>query len=588
MSPTKEQLKGWIDGSVRHPFYDKSVEYYNDLKVHAYGEYPEKLIDERRPTESPEIQKYRKKIFQSPTMGVMDKVYNSTTKIRKATDYSINFSMSEVPTSIAKGETLSDYTTINYPKYVSVDNWYWSVAHKQALVDSNAFVLVYPKEAVKSNEYVKPYTTIFNSPQVLDYINGEWVFLKSIEESFYSVGNTKQKGETYIYADKEVIITYKQKANNEYDIFEQPNVTGKLPIARMRGVVEKDTEEHTLYRSRIHSMLPHLNEAVREYSDLQGAVVQSVFPTYWYMQSDKCGKCHGTGSIPSAKGATGSKKCTSCGGKGEFPFNPFEHQRILVKQTELGKNPMPTPPGGIIEKDTKVIEIQDKRIDDHLYKALKAVNMEHLDSTPLNQSGTAKEWDRSEGNNFAYTIGEDAVALNDSIYSLTNDWRYKMVIKSDEERKKMLPVINTPVKFDIATDSAIAADIERMKNAKFNPVIVIQAEVEFSGRIFNANPLVKDKVQLMYELDPLAGKPADDILSEVMQGWISKEAGVIHSNIKEFVEQAIFENKDFAKWDLDKKKEKMKEYAKSFIKSNSMEAKVIDINTPLDNAAANN
>lgn len=588
MRPIADKFKAWINGQLTHPFYKSTVTYYNDLKVHAYGEYPKELIEERRPTESKDIQEFRQKIFQSPTQGVMDKVFNSTTKIRKASDYQIDFSRSKLSPRVTEEESPENYCLSEYPKYTSVDNWIWSVAHKQGLIDVNAFSLVVPPSLVEDNQYLKPYSTIYNSPNVIDYVNDEWCFLLSNEVVNYAINGNPQDGKVYIYADRESIITYTQTSNVDYRIDELPNITGKLPVVRFRGVVEKETKSHTLYRSRIHSMLPYLKEATREYSDLQGAVVQSVFPTYWYMASPKCGKCGGIGKIPKANGVAGDTKCSACSGKGEFPFNPYEHISINVKATELGKNPPPIPPGGIIEKDTKVIEIQDKRIDAHLYKALKAVNMEHLDSTPLNQSGTAKEWDRSEGNNFVSAIAEDIVWFADSTIELICDWRYSVLVPEAEKRDEMLPVINVPVKFDIATDSAIAEDIKRMKDAKMNPSIIAAAEAEYAARLFNANPDIADAVTLQHQLDPLACKSADDIISETQQGWISKESGVIHANIKSFVEQAMFEQKDFAKLPLNTKKETMLKYAKEFISANSTTAKVIDMTQQFQGAAANN
>jgi len=579
MIPTQDQFKAWTDLQQTHPFYKLSVEYYEDLRIHADGLYPAKLIDEARPTESSEIKDYRKKIFQSPTQGVVEKVFNSVSKIRKATDYSIDFSKGEKLSTISEKESLENYCVFEYPKHTSVDNWIWSVAYKQTLIDPNAFELIYPAELAKQNEYLKPYGVIYNSPNVIDYVNDEWCFVKSEEKYVYTENGKSHEGNVYIYADKEFVLVYKQNSNNTYLIDEIPNVTKKLPVVRFRGIVYKETSKHTLYKSRLHSMLPYLHEAAREYSDLQGSVVQSMFPTPWIYGSQFCGKCNGTGKIPKADGSPGSRSCKSCEGSGGLPNSPYKTTVINLKETKAGTNPPPTPVGGFIEKDTKSIEIQDVRVDKHLYKALKSVNMEHLDTTPLNQSGLAKEWDRSEANNFVGAIAEDIVYITDATIELTSDWRYSVLIPDQEKRDLMLPVINVPVKYDIATDSAIAADIQKMKDGKFNPVIVIHAEVEYAQRVFNANPDIADKVKLMYDLDPLAGRSSDDIISDNSQGWISKESGVIHANIKEFIERAVFENKDFVRLDLNKQKEIISKYAKDFIKVNSVQANVTDMAT---------
>jgi len=45
----------------RKYFYKKAIEFYDELKIHSKGDYPVKLIDERRPGESDTIKQYRKK-----------------------------------------------------------------------------------------------------------------------------------------------------------------------------------------------------------------------------------------------------------------------------------------------------------------------------------------------------------------------------------------------------------------------------------------------------------------------------------------------------------------------------------------------
>ncbi len=584
MQPTSDQFKAWIKGQ-RHPFYETSVTYYDDLRVHALGEYPDKLINERRPQESKTIQDYRKKIYVSPTQGVYKKVENSLMKIRKATDYTIEFNSKDIPTSIGEKDTLQYYTTSDFPKYQSLDNWFWSVCFPQMLIDSNAVSIVMPMTYdVPENEYIKPYPTIFNSNQIWDYVEDQYYFVKSNEITYYKTGNRTMEGCIYYYIDQESIIKYTQVGSDRYDIFEYLHGLNDLPVVKLHGNVERDNVWNTLYRSKLHAMLPSLKECVREYSDLQAAVVQSMFPTYWYIQSQKCASCQGVGKIPNKSGA--STACKQCGGKGEFPFNPFEHSQINVKQSELGANPAITPPGGIIEKDTKVITIQNERIQQHKFEALKAVNMEHLDNAPLNQSGLAKEWDRSEGNNFVYSFAEDAVRVLDEHFEYINHYRYLLVVPNEEDREAMKPKINVPVKFDIATDAAIAQDISRMKDAKFNQATIAAAEVEFVGRKFVTDPALRDLVVAMYELDPLAGKASDDIIQESAQGWISKESGVIHSNIKEFINRAMNEDPNFLGLTDTEKKAKMLQYATEFITSNSSAGKVISMIQP--NATANN
>lgn len=559
MQPTIQQVKAWTNGNLRHPNYDDSTEYAHSMKVHALGMYSEKLIEGRRPSESKEIQNYRADIFVSPTMGTWGKLYNSLTKIRKASDYTITFDNSKVPSLVAKNETPQVYFTENFPTYQSLDNWFWSICFHKMLVDSNAMVCVMPMTwDIQPSEYMKPYPVIFESENVIDYNKGEWYFFKSEEVSYFGTGRNRQEGKVFYYVDKEGFYRYTQTDNKgSYAVEEFIHNLGYAPVIGLHGVVEKDNNLYSLCRTRIHSVIDWMNEAVREYSDLQAAVVQSVFPTMWAYAGQACKTCDGSGKVLKQGGAPVA--CPKCNGRGSFAVNPYE--TILIDKPKVGESPMPSPFAGFIEKDIEVVSIQDKRIDKHLYNALKTVNMEHLDSVPLAQSGVSKEWDRAEANNFVYMIAEDCVRVMDSIAAHTIDLRYGFVAPDPMARKEMRPKISVPQKVDIMTDAVIAADIKMMKDVKFNQLTIAAAEVEYINRRFLTDQKMKDMVVTMFEVDSLAGKSEDDILLAVSNGWVKKEAAIIHANIKEFVERAMDENPEFLTFTTKEKKEIVMKYA---------------------------
>ena len=82
---TTKFLEPYITQKIRHEHYDTTVEKAHDINIHASGLYPEKLIGERRPAESKQIQDYRKKIFVPKTKPVFTKIYNSLMKIPRLT-----------------------------------------------------------------------------------------------------------------------------------------------------------------------------------------------------------------------------------------------------------------------------------------------------------------------------------------------------------------------------------------------------------------------------------------------------------------------------------------------------------------------
>jgi hypothetical protein len=530
-------------GGKRHQFYAETVKQYQSIKTHALGEFPKELISERRPGESETIKKYREKIYVPKTQAAVSKIFNSLQKIRKSQDYTISFDETVVPPMVISEERPSYYLTDEFPKYRSLDNWFWSVAFNQYLMDANAIIMVAPLNVVReSNEYFKPYPMLFNSPQVMDYVHNELAVLKSIEESTYRSGNRNYKGAVYYSVDRESIVKYEQiNAKGDFSATEFFHGLGYVPCVKTFGVITRDGIDDALYTSRISPIVPSLNEAAREWSDLQAEVVQHIHSTMWAIQGKECNACQGTGVLP--KAGSSPIECRDCNGKGFFPFNPYEH--ITVKQASLGDPSTPIPPAGYLTKPIDIAKLQDQRVHDHIYHALAALNMEFLAAVPLSQSGTAKEVDRAELNNFVYSIAEDCVRIEDEIARIIVDYRYGGILTDEEEREKLRPMITVPEKFDILPEGYLVDEIAKLRNSKVSPLIINAAELEYAKKKFNTNKKIKERLENIYELDPLAGMNIEEILVAVSNNAISKKSYIIHSNIREFVDMAIEDVPEF-------------------------------------------
>ena len=82
-----------------------TVKLYEDLKVHAFEEFPEKLIRERRPHEPADVFKYRCMIYESVTADPISSVnLQELGKIRRSTDWSIKYNSDSVPPQIIPAE----------------------------------------------------------------------------------------------------------------------------------------------------------------------------------------------------------------------------------------------------------------------------------------------------------------------------------------------------------------------------------------------------------------------------------------------------------------------------------------------------
>ena len=574
-----------IEGNKRHEFYEKSVEYALDIAIHADDAPAGHLIKERRPKESDTIQKYREKIYINKTEAPVFKVMNSLMKIRKSQDWMIKFPNNENQ-KIAEGETLEDYTEKNFPKYGSFTNWFFAVGFKQYIIDANAVALVIPKgvfDEIKQpeNVYLKPYPVIFNSHQILNY-STDYYLLESDEKNIYKHVGSERDGKIFYFVDSKEVNEIKETGITSegkiiYTVTPYVHNIGIMPIVEMYGTVKKEKKNVDLYKSRISPMVPELKEAVREYSDLQAEIVQHIHSTLVYYQPQQCTECKGIGSVIGGKDKA-PIKCKVCKGKGTFPFDPYSH--FEVKQPKAGEPAAPNPAAYYLQKQIEIAKLQDQRVQDHIYYSLSSINFEFLAKTPTNQSGYAKDVDKSELNNFVHSVAEDIVRFFDANYYFFNEYRYSVIIPNKKERDAQRPNIPVPQKYDILSEEYVLGEIVKLKEKNVDTAILNASLAEYTNKKFGNDPQARDYIITCLELDPFASENEDTLIMKLQNGGISKLNYTIHCNIKEFVREAVEADPKFFEKTYSEKHEVVEGYAEEMIKENSPSAKVLKLQPP--------
>lgn len=558
---TTEQLQKFFSDKYRHKSYNETVIIENELKVHSDGIYPEKLVEERRPQESLAVKEYRKKIWKPITKPVFSKVITSLNKIRRSCDWSIKFDVNKQSKKIAEGEGLNDYCEKNFPYFSSVTNWAFGVLLRAYLTDPNALICIYPiKEEFAENSYVRPFPSIFYSSQVIDYVDGDFAVLKSTDKVQYGDTSHKAWGDVYYIITTQTVQRYEQiKSDRTMQLaWEYEHKIGELPVVKTKGIFKKELDGTFIFDSRVNSMIPRLDEALREYSDLQAEVVQHIFSEKWEIAPDDCQTCKGRGVFNGSYGR--EQNCIACNGTGNKQRGPYTVMQI--KAPMAGEQAIPTPPMGYVQKDISIVEIQDKRIDKHIYNALSSINMQFLEDVPLAESGISKEVDRDDLNTFVHSIAEDIVSILDKVIYYAALIRYSVVVPTKSDILDLLPSIAVPEKFDILSPAHLEQELQTAKTNKVNPIIVNAMELEYANKKFNNEPEVRDKVALMLALDPLAGIGEDDKMTRLSNKGITQTTYIISCNIQEYIARAVDEKGDsFYSMDLKAQKELIKGYA---------------------------
>lgn len=542
---SNEYLKAAFTGKIKPS--ETMVNFYYKLKMHADGEYPRSLIEERRPSESLSVKDYREKIFAPITEPAFNKIITSLQKIRKSPDYNITYNSKDLPRTIKESESPENYFEKNYPVHKSLTNWTFSVLLKEYLIDSNAVVLVMPNNfGADDSTYLKPVATIFNSDRVIEFVENESAILLSTETVTYKSADRSYSDGQVIYVVNDMLIQrwiqtgLKKEMSLDYEFVHE---IGYMPAFKVKGNYNSVENNSVIYKPKIFSIVHRLNEAVREYSDLQAEVVQHIHSEKWIYATQICGTCNGNGKVKvgdKLENCTNSK-CSN----GRVTNNPYETLVVTPQNSLEGTSPIPTPPAGYIQKDVQIVTIQDKRVQDHIYYALSAINMEFLAETPLNQSGTAKEVDRDELNVFVNSIGEDIINIMDEIVITSMRYRYGKLVNDESLLMAICPLIQVPERFDLLNTSYLLTEIKSAKDSGLNAFVVNALQIDYANKKFSHDKEIAGKLQSIIELDPLSGFSNDEKLSMLQNDGVTKLDYVISCNIETFIDTAIDENERF-------------------------------------------
>lgn len=578
---TQEQLQQYFSGRYTHAGYEDTVDMASDMAIHADGIYPKEMIEERRPSESLKVKEYREKIWKPVTKPTYGKVITELNKIRRSSDWSIKYDETEIPPKVVPEETLKQYCELNYPYFTSVTNWAFTMLLPLYAKDANALVVVMPIEFEKpANDYPLPFGYIFKSEQVLYFKEDDYAVIKSADKVFYTDDQDNERsGDVFYIITTEKLERWEQ-GNEEFILAsEYEHNIKRLPAFKVKGLFKEAMDDLFIYESRLAAMLPRLDEALREYSDLQAEIVQNIFSERWEYNDNECPKCKGKKVIKDAGFNGEVHTCPVCEGSGVMARGPYS--TLYVKAPMAGELQMPTPPAGILQKSVEIAKLQDDRIDKHEYKALASINMEYLAQTPLNESGTAKEVDKDSLNNFVHSVAEDIVAVLDKLYYFINEYRYSVVVPNISDRIAMLPYINVPDKFDLLSATYLEDQIAKQKENKGNPIIINAMEEDYVNKKFVADNLLREKVLLSIRLDPLSGISEDDKMLRLSNKGITLETYIVSSNITAFIARAMDENGDnFIKMKLKEQKQLMTLYAQEQLSANSASGKLLQLQQP--------
>lgn len=538
-----EALREFIRRDKKHPLYEMCVEHASAMAIHIFGDDPTELMSITRPREEKQIADYRRDAYQPITKASANKAISITNKIFNPISYSVVFNTN----GGSKTEEFKKYTTEYFPDYNSVITFVREVLTKKMLADPNGIAAVRPQRVEKDEaKRLKPIIKVFGSKSIISEDDQHYNVLTRFEhdggvKTFYFEYFDAFTWKRYkaIYKKSKVEIEILEEYNHEFG--EEKGI----PAWKLRGISEANDNGEVMFKSYFDPALANWNNAIIHEDDVKAAFVQHMHPIRWEASTTcdykmKGQQCRG-GRIKFADGD--EDVCPSCNGSGLKPLNsPFGAYKI--PESKLNGNNGQFVPVGFVEVPTAATELLSERAEKQQEKGLWALNMDISDKVGENQSGVAKVIDRSELQDFLYAISETVFDIHlNNIFMFCALYQYNEEMKGNVE--DILPQVNKPTNFDVSTNAELVNNFKASKESGLDRNYLLTKQIELNNKEFAANPQMKEIMNAILLIDPLAGYNVDEVNLLASQRMCTRTDAVIHAYIRPFIERAIVEKKNF-------------------------------------------
>lgn len=558
------------------PIYAETVTLQQEVAVHSeIKDFPEKLFKTKAPNESDEQWNYRKANYEPVTMPFWNRAVGVFNRVWNENNYEIKWT---------ENDQQKEYFTKGYPEYGKITSYLESIVTRYKVNDPNAVLVIKPwylptvpdGENIKLDDSVEmpAVAYIYCADKVCRFERDFALFLTD-ENSNVTVGErVENTGLVYeLYDDQNIYkVTQTGKKNDwtfEVQVFYTHGI-GYLPCQRLKGLpIYKDG--HLYYKSILYDATPLLNDALYDYSTNSISKVGAAFPIRWAItetctyQGEHGEPCqNGRIFTGDADGNVKSQVCPGCKGSGRTnPFTPMGIMEVRMP-TEKFDNPVPipTPPGGFLGPDVKLLEFMGETVFNYIQQAFLLLN---ISVTPDRATGkvdtaTGKQIDREELFSAIQTFSSEIFDLLGFTIDAIGKMRYGINWKG--------PEISKPVNFAIRSESDLTTEIAEAKTNNLPEAALRRLIKEYMNIRFTDSTADQAITDLIMQVDPIFTYAVPDIISGMGAGYIQKWEAELHKNINQYIALELAGDKTFLTWDLEKQREALITRAKAAVDAN--------------------
>ncbi|UHG91767.1 hypothetical protein [Spirosoma oryzicola] len=495
---------------LMHSFYGKSIQHRNQIEEVFGDEYP-KYLDKDRPREQPEHKKYRREVYENVYRGFKNRIIGALDYIRQADDFDVQYPTTDVP----EEDSLRTYTGKNFSPEGNLVEWFFTNVKSDYVDDPNAVLLILPLEPTFSDvDYPRPQALIIPSSDVWMFRRGKFAVLVSSEKTLLPNDlPDSPTGNVLIFVDQDSYTIARQTgmSTNEngqlmagwdilgiesyYDLEGNPlGQTFNPPLhycatipARKLGLrrVKKNGKGEEYYESLVADALPHIRLGQRNQSDITVETNFHVASKEWRKSNGKCKApgCIG-GIIHIRDDAKGSKsgepgaiidvrECQQCKGSGFYDAGGglgimYVDGGEAKTPTDQGNNTSGGAPGGFIPRPIEALKTFVEEFKRNTEEAYSTINMQFIRTTPYDQSGTSKRYDRQEMLRDLIVQGVHLVDLASFAFECIDAQRFGPSGRAGEQ----VPEVLAPVRIDLENAELTREELNNAKDKKYDPTLV--------------------------------------------------------------------------------------------------------------------
>ena len=529
------------------PRYNRAVQLFMDIAVHAKGLFPERLIGDNAPSETPEELRWRRLAYAPFTKAPWSRVQGAMGSIYHGVSVTTD------------DEEFADYLVEGYPVYSSLTDWFAQLALPNKAQDANAVIYTTVLTPSSSDtDLLEPVAVLVNSPEVITYTRDYAVLVIGYDAPVKHGKETVYEGLRIALIDDNFEYRATQVGKKSDYVFEVDEYydhrLGYLPVWQLQGVPMVEFGE-IMWESVFQNIVPYLDKAALESSTLDAVIRRTGFPTRAYYDED----CDAVGCNDGKVFDDEEDKyltCSSCNGSGKKAFTPFTDY-VHSKPTMLSEGQqIPFPGLTYVSPDNAPMEFLDQHIDKLIQRAGEAVNCDLSRKKGGEITATEANIDLNEWYKTALLFATQLYDIQD--YVIDSFKRIRYPFKEIEYR------LNRRVEFSIRNPDQLSAELKQANESGLPSFVLTklidsQLELRFADDIS-----IRRMSEIARYCDPLYGMAPTQAVMLIGRG-VQEYQAYIHFQFEQLIEQAQSADQKFLEKELPEIKAVLETMARALI-----------------------